>query len=93
MSSDNLYTLRMVIQQLGISEKAPYRLVVYGDDQRPLHSDFENLHLLLDALRAAIPDFDFSKFIMNPLGKGQGSIAFDGELRFDTAQLSLLRLM
>ena len=93
MPEGSLYTLRMVVQQLGISETAPYRLIVYGDDQHPRHSDFENVHILLERLRAAIPDFDFSTFTLNPLSTGQGSMAFTGEVKLNHCQLSLLGLL
>jgi hypothetical protein len=81
-----------VIQQLGVSEDAAYRVVAYGDDQPPRHSDFGNADLLRAALRAAIPDFDFSQLTLNPLKKGQGSIAFVGEMNLNQTQLSLLGL-
>ena len=92
MSEGDPYLLRMVIQQLGISESHAYRVVVYGDDQQPRHSDFGNAQILLETLRAVTPDLDLSKLTMNPLGEGQGSMVFAGEIRLDGTQLSLLRM-
>lgn len=92
MSENDAYVLRLVIQQLEVSENPGYRVTVYGDDLAPRHKDFDNEQILLKALRAAIPDFDFSKTVMNPLGKGQGSMAFVGERRLDKTQLSILGL-
>lgn len=86
------HVLRFVMQQLEVSENPGYRVVVYGDDLAPRHKDFDNEHILFKALRAAIPDFDFSKIITNPLAKGQGSMAFAEEIKMDKTQLSLLGL-
>ena len=91
MLGDDLYVLRMVIQQLGASENAAYRVVVYGDGQHPTHSDFGDAQILLKALRAAIPDLA-SKVVLNPIGKGLGSMAFVGEMKLTEAQLSILGL-
>lgn len=86
------HVLRFVIQQLEVSENPGYRVAVYGDDLAPRHKDFDNEQILFKALRAAIPDFDFSKIVTNPLAKGQGSMAFVGEIKLDKSQLSLLGL-
>ncbi len=81
---------RMVIQQLGASENPAYRVVVYGDNQPPQHSDFSSAQTLFNALGAAIPDFDQSKLTLSPLAAGQGSMVFVGEINLDKAQLVLL---
>jgi hypothetical protein len=80
----------MVIQQLGASENSGYRVVVYGDNQAPRHSDFSSAQTLFDALGTALPDFDRSKLTLNPLAAGQGSMVFVGEMNLDKAQLLLL---
>ena len=92
VSESEPYLLRIAIQQLDVSENPAYRVVVYGDDRHPRHSDFGNAHILLETLRAAIPDFDFSKLTMNPLRDGQGSMVFTGEVRLNETQLSHLGL-
>lgn len=92
MSEDGLCLLRMVIQQLGASENAAYRVVVYGDRQQPRHSDFGDAQILLNAVHASIPEFDLSRIVLSPLAKGLGSLAFVGEMTLDEAQLSLLGL-
>ncbi len=92
MSEDDPYLLRMVIQQLGVSDKPAYRVVVYGDSKQPRHSDFSDAPALLDTLRAVIPDFDLSNLTLNPLAAGQGSMVFVGEIKLDKTQLSLLGL-
>lgn len=92
MPESDEYALRFVIQQLEVSENPCYRVTVYGDDFAPRHTDFENEQILLKALRAAIPNFDFSNIVMNPLAKGQGSMAFVGEMKMDKTQLSFLGL-
>lgn len=81
MSENDASLLRLVIQQLEVSENPGYRVAVYGDDLAPRHTDFDNEQILLKALRAAIPDFDFSKIVLNPLAKGQGSMVYVGEIK------------
>lgn len=92
MSTDGLYLFRMVIQQLSVYPNATYRVIVYGDDQKPRHSDLGNSQILVDTLRAAIPGFDLSKLTLNPLGDGKGSIVFSDEMELNKTQLSLLGL-
>lgn len=92
MSEGDPNSLRLAIQQLGVSENPAYRVVVYGDDRQPRHSDFGNAHILLETLRAVIPELDLSKLTMNPMGDGQGSMVFAGEIRLTETQLSLLGL-
>lgn len=92
MSGDDLYLLRMVIQQISVSPNATYRVIVYGDEQRPRHADFSNAQFLADALCAAAPAIDLSKLTLNPLEEGQGSIVFLAEMELDETQLSLLGL-
>lgn len=92
MSESNAYPLRIAIQQLGVPENSAYRVVVYGDDRQPRHSDFGNAQILLETLRAAVPDLDLSKLSMNPLGGGHGSMVFTGEVRLTETQLALLGL-
>lgn len=92
MSENDSYVLRLVIQQLEVSENPGYRVTVYGDDLAPRHRDFDSKQILIKALRAAIPDFDFAKIILNPLARGQGSMAFVEEMKLDKSQLSLLGL-
>ena len=44
------------------------------------------------ALSAALPDFDTASLSLDPLHRGQGSIAFTGEIELNNRQLSLLEL-
>lgn len=91
-SEDDLYLIRMVIQQLSVSENPGYRVVIYGDSQSPRHADFTGAQILLETVRAAIPDFDLSKLSLNPLAAGHGSIVYTREIELNKAQLSLLGL-
>ncbi len=88
----DLIPLRIVIQQLGVSAVPGYRVIVYGDEFKPRHSDFSSLFALLEALEAAIPGLDVSQLRLNPLQEGQGSIVFDAERLFSEEQLSSLGL-
>lgn len=91
VSAYNLHRVRMVIQQIGGFEVA-YRAVVYGDGERPRHVDFKNGQVLLQALHAALPDFDTSSLSLGPLREGQGSIVFADEVELSDQQLGLLGL-
>lgn len=84
--------LRIVIQQLGVSRTPGYRVIVYGDDFKPRHSDFSSAAVLLEALGAVVPGLDLSQQLLNPLRDGQGSIVFDGETLLSEEQLSALGL-
>jgi hypothetical protein len=84
--------LRIVIQQLGVATMPRYRVIVYGDEQRPLHSDFDGSQILLDTLHSAIPDFDLSQLSLNPMEEGMGSIVFTGEVDLEKRGLAILGL-
>ena len=86
--ADDPIPLRVVIQQLGILATPRYRLIVYGDELKPRHSDFSSAAVLLEALKAAVPEPDVSQLSLDPLQEGQGSIVFDGEMLFSAEQLS-----
>jgi hypothetical protein len=90
--TNDLIPLRIVIQQLGVSAVPGYRVIVYGDEFRPRHSDFNSAVALLEALEAAIPELEVSQLRLNPLQEGQGSIVFDGERLLTEKQLSALGL-
>lgn len=90
--ADNPIPLRLVIQQFGTYPVPNYRVIVYGDELKPRHSDFSSEAVLLEALRAAVPELDPSQLSLNPLGEGQGSIVFDGEILLIAKQLSALGL-
>lgn len=90
--ADRPTPLRVVIQQLGVAAMPRYRVVVYGDNQSPRHSDFLEAQILLDTLRAAIPDFDSSQLSLNPIEEGNGSMVFAGEVDLDRRQLKILGL-
>ena len=51
--TDDPIPLRVVIQQLVILATPGYRLIVYGDELKPRHSDFSSAVALL-ALRMRI---------------------------------------
>jgi hypothetical protein len=53
--ADSRDPLRLVIQQLGIAASPSYRVIVYGDDQKPKHSDFGSAEALLDTLAPQSP--------------------------------------
>lgn len=91
MSIDELHRLRMVIQQIEAVHPS-YRVVVYGDREKPRHADFKSGQMLLDALHAALPDFDASRLSLDALAEGHGSIVFTGEVAVDDRQLGLLGL-
>jgi hypothetical protein len=65
--TDDLNPLRIVIQQLGVSAVPGYRVIVYGDEFKPRHSDFSSPGAPLEALEAAIPETDVSQLRLNPL--------------------------
>lgn len=92
MPAHKLHRVRMVIQQIGGFEIA-YRIAVYGDQEKPRHADFKNGQALLQALRAALPDFDTSSLSRASLQEGQGSIVFAGEVELSDRQLGLLGLV
>lgn len=64
---DSPKSLRIVIQQIGIAATPRYRVIIYGDNHTPRHSDFDSANVLLDTLRAATPDFDSSQLVLSPL--------------------------
>ena len=90
MSENESHSLRMVIQQIGI--EPAYRVVVYGDWEKPRHVDFNSRQVLLEALRAALPAFDMATLSLDPLHEGQGSMVFAGEIEVSNRQLGLLGL-
>lgn len=90
--TNDLIALRIVIQQLGVTAVPAYRVIVYGDEFKPRHSDFRSPVALLEALEAAIPELDVSQLRLNPLQEGQGSIVFDAERLLSEKQLSTLGL-
>ncbi len=92
MSEGDLHSLRIVIQQLSASANSAYRVVVYGDSEHPKHCDFDSAQILLETLCSAIPSFDLSKLPLNPLGAGQGSIVYTGEMKLNRSQLIQLGL-
>lgn len=89
---ENQIPLRVVIQQLGHYPVPNYRVIAYGDDVKPMHSEFGSAALLLEALRSAIPGFDVSQLLLQPLQERQGSIVFDGEMLLSAKQRSALGL-
>lgn len=84
--------LRVVIQLLGLYPVPNYRLIVYGDDLKPMHCDFGSAALLVEAFRSAVPEFDASRLLLQPLQEGQGSIVYDGEMLLSSEQRSALGL-
>lgn len=91
MSANDLYPLRMVIQQIGV--EPAYRVVVYGDFEKPRHADFSSGQMLLEALHAALPHFDTSDLSLDPLHEGGGSIVFASAIELNDRQLGLLGLV
>jgi hypothetical protein len=81
----------MAIQQIGI-EKPTFRVVVYDDWTAPRHSDFGSAEALSETLRTAIPSLELANLSLNPLGEGQGSIIYTGEIALTPSQLSILGL-
>jgi hypothetical protein len=55
-----------VIQQLGVFPVLSYRIIVYGDELKPRHSDFSSAVALLEALEVAVPELDVSQLRLNP---------------------------
>ena len=81
---------RIVIQQLAVRPVRRYRLIVYGDDDRPEHRDIDTEQGLLKILREASPDLDLSQFSLDPLEQGRGSIVFADEMHLSEEQLVVL---
>lgn len=71
--AENPIPLRVVIQQLGLYPVPNYRVIVYGDDLKPVHGDFGSAALLFEALRSAVPGFDVSRLLLQPLQEGRGT--------------------
>lgn len=92
MAEADLKSLRLVIQQRGTSAAPSYRIVVYGDSKANRYADFGSAEILLEALCVAIPGFDVSRLVLNPIGDGQGSMVFADGMDLDERQLSALRL-
>lgn len=92
MHEPDQYRLQFVVQQIGVGQFSTYRVIIYSDQERPRHSDFKCAQDLLQRLREAIPDIEWSGISVDPMGEGQGSIVFDRELKLDTGQLELLGL-
>jgi len=90
--TDDMSPLRFVIQQLGVFAVPGYRIVVYGDEFKPRHCDFDSAAVLLEALGEAVPELDLSQLLLNPMQEGQGSIVFEGEMLLSEKQLSTLGL-
>ena len=53
--------LRVVIQQLGLYPVPNYRIIVHGDDLKPMHGDFGSAASLVEAFRTAVPGFDVTQ--------------------------------
>ena len=51
--TDDLSPLRFVIQQLGVFAVPGYRIVVYGDEFKPRHCDFDSAAVLLGTWRSS----------------------------------------
>ena len=90
--STPMYPLRIVIQQIVQTGTSSFRIVAYGGNRGPRHSDFESRNALLEALHSAVPGFDDSSVSINVAGGNQTSIVFAGELDLDDNQLSILGL-
>jgi hypothetical protein len=69
-----------------------YRVIAYGDWEKPSHSDFPSAKALIETLQAVLPNFALSGFSLDPLGENQGSIVFAGEILLSARQLSGLGL-
>ena len=87
-----LKSFRFVIQQCETRPVPSYRIVVYRGSNAHYHFDFGSAQILIEALRAAIPDFDISRLSLNPLSDGHGSIVFADELNLNHLQLTVLQL-
>lgn len=92
MQGQDQYCVQFVVQQIGVGQFSTHRVIIYSDQQRPRHSDFQCAQVLLERLREAIPDVEWSGISVDPMGEGQGSIVFDQELKLDAGQLKLLGL-
>jgi hypothetical protein len=84
--------LRIVIQQIVRAGTSSFRIVAYGGNRGPRHSDFDSRGALLKSLHSAIPGFDDSSVSINVAGGNQTSIVFAGEMDLDDDQLSILGL-
>ena len=91
MSSQNTYSLRIVVQHVSTNRQSSYRLVAYGGDYTCRPANFESLDHLVKALRLAVPDFDESALFLRK-DAPDTYIAFSGEMELDETQLLLLGL-
>ncbi|MGA8159729.1 MAG: hypothetical protein WCB76_02920 [Acidobacteriaceae bacterium] len=86
------YPLRIVIQQIVEAGTSSFRIVAYGGNRGPRHSDFDSPDALLKALHSAVPGFDDSSVSINVASGNQTSIVFASEIDLDANQLSILGL-
>ena len=88
---DRPHDVRIVVQHLGFSPE--YRVVVYGDDWKPTHADFENQQALLQAICDSLPDFDTSLLCLDQPHEIPGTVLFAGSIELDRSQAKLLKLI
>ena len=88
---DGRQDVRMVVQHLGFSPA--YRVVVYGDDWKPMYADFESQQALLRAIRDSLPNFDTSMLCVDQPHEIPGTVLFAGSIELDRHQAKLLNLL
>ncbi|MFZ0273287.1 MAG: hypothetical protein WB524_03290 [Acidobacteriaceae bacterium] len=86
-------SLRVVIQQLdSIDRRTSFRIVAYGGSHFARHSDFTTREALLEALRAAVPEFLEAELSFNSLGSAGCRVIFARDMQLDASQLRALGL-
>jgi hypothetical protein len=93
MPLSDRHSLRLVIQRVrnDFARASSYRIIAYSDERTYRASQFDSLHVLMKALKAALPDFDASVISSESTSK-DSSILFADAVELSDAQLALIGL-
>ena len=92
MSAPHRWSLRVVIQPIGSGRELFFRVAAYGDKGPLGHSDFNSAQALLEALNAAVPDFQGAAHLLDDYRESNSHIVFSGPMVLDDSQLAILGL-
>jgi hypothetical protein len=91
MTLSDRQSLRLVIQRVrdDVARGPSYRIIAYSDQRAYRPAQFDSLHLMLESIKAALPDFDASVISSENVSQDR-SILFADVLELSDAQLALL---